>query len=89
MRSLHMESHTFGKNGFDVMSYEKQKRHLLESKQILEDISSQKVITLRVPVLRVNSDTASALIETGYKIDSSITSQRFDFFMSFGRLKKL
>jgi hypothetical protein len=36
----------------------------------------------------VNQDTARALIETGHRIDSSVASQRFDFF-SFGGLNKL
>ncbi|MCA0430154.1 MAG: polysaccharide deacetylase family protein [Bacteroidetes bacterium] len=84
----HGKSH-IRENGFDVMPFEKQKRHLLESKQLLEDISGQEVISFRAPALRVNNDTARALIEAEYKIDSSIASQRFDFFMSFGGLKKL
>ena len=76
-------------NGFDVMPFEKQKRHLIETKKLLEDISGQEVISFRAPALRVNYDTARALIESGYKIDSSIASQRFDFFLSFGGMKKL
>jgi peptidoglycan-N-acetylglucosamine deacetylase len=84
----HGKSH-IKENGFDVMPFEKQKRHLAESKKLLEDISGQEVINFRAPALRINNDTAKALAETGYKIDSSIASQRFDFFMSFGGLKKL
>jgi peptidoglycan/xylan/chitin deacetylase (PgdA/CDA1 family) len=77
------------KHGFDVMSLDKQKQHLSESKKILEDISGQKVISFRAPALRVNTNTAIALAETGYKIDSSVASQRFDMFMSFGGKEKL
>jgi len=84
----HGKSH-LPENGFDVMSFEKQKRHLDETKKLLEDISGQEVISFRAPALRVNGDTARALIETGHKIDSSVASQRFDFFLSFGGLKKL
>jgi len=76
-------------NGFDVMPFEKQKRHLEYSKKLLEDISGQEVISFRAPALRVNIDTARALIDTGYKIDSSVASQRFDFFLSFGSTNKL
>lgn len=76
-------------NGFDVMPLDKQIRHLKESKKILEDISGEEVISFRAPALRVNEDTSIALIEAGYKIDSSVASQRFDMFMSFGGLKKL
>ena len=74
---------------FDVLSFEKQKEHLIRSKKILEDISGQEVISFRAPALRVNSHTPQALIEAGYKTDSSIASQRFDLFLSFGGLKKL
>ena len=84
----HGKSH-LKENGFDVMPFEKQKRHLEESKKLLEDISGQEVFSFRAPASRVNDDTARALIEAGYKIDSSISPQRFDFFMSFGGIKKL
>lgn len=84
----HGKSH-LPENGFDVMPFEKQKRHLEESKKLLEDISGQEVISFRAPALRVNSQTARALIETGYRIDSSVASQRFDFFLSFGGTNKL
>ncbi len=76
-------------NGFDVMPLEKQIRHLKESKSILEDISGQEVISFRAPALRVSQNTVLALEESEYKIDSSVASQRFDMFMSFGGLKKL
>lgn len=84
----HGKSH-LKKNGFDVMPFEKQQQHLEESKKLLEDITGEEVISFRAPALRVNEDTAQALIAAGYKIDSSVASQRFDFFLSFGGLKKL
>jgi peptidoglycan-N-acetylglucosamine deacetylase len=84
----HGKSH-LKKNGFDIMPFERQKLHLEESKKLLEDITGEEVISFRAPALRVNENTARALIATGYKIDSSIASQRFDFFLSFGGLKKL
>ena len=77
------------KYGFDIMPFQQQKDHLAESKKILEDISGDEVISFRAPALRVNEHTVSALLETGYLIDSSVASQRFDLFMSFGGLKKL
>lgn len=76
-------------DGFDVMPFEKQKKHLEETKKLLEDICGHEVISFRAPSLRVNGNTAKALIETGYKIDSSVASQRFDFFLSFGSGTKL
>jgi peptidoglycan/xylan/chitin deacetylase (PgdA/CDA1 family) len=84
----HGKSH-IKENAFDVMPYNRQKRHLEESKKLLEDISGTEVISFRAPALRINEDTGHALIEAGYKIDSSIASQRFDFFLSFGGVKKL
>jgi peptidoglycan-N-acetylglucosamine deacetylase len=74
---------------FDVLSLNEQKDHLQKSKQILEDICGQKVVSFRAPAARVNKDTAQALLETGFNIDSSISSQRIDMFMSFGAIKKL
>ena len=76
-------------HGFDVMPLEQQITHLKESKKILEDIAGVEIISFRAPSLRVNNDTAFALKESGYKIDSSVASQRFDLFMSFGGLTKL
>lgn len=84
----HGKSH-LPKNGFDVMPFDKQKRHLEYTKKLLEDISGREVISFRAPALRVSKNTAKALIETGHSIDSSIASQRFDFFLSFGGLQKL
>ncbi len=84
----HGKSH-LPENGFDVMPFEKQKRHLAETGALLEDISGQEVVSFRAPALRVNQDTARALIETGHRIDSSVASQRFDFFLSFGSANKL
>ena len=74
---------------FDVLSFEEQVRHLTAAKKILEDITGSPVISFRAPALRVNEDTPKALLETGFLIDSSIASQRFDFFLSFGGKKKL
>jgi len=74
---------------FDVLSLEDQRFHLREAKAILEDISGCEVISFRAPAIRVNSNTPIALAETGFKIDSSIASQRLDFIFSFGTRHKL
>jgi peptidoglycan/xylan/chitin deacetylase (PgdA/CDA1 family) len=76
------------KDGHDVTDFKTQKSFLADTKHLLEDISGQEVISFRSPALRINQYTAPALIEAGYKIDSSVPSQRFDFFLSFGSLKK-
>lgn len=74
---------------FDVLPLKRQIEHLSKSKKLLQAISGEEVISFRAPALRVNSDTPTALLETGFKIDSSIASQRFDMFLSFGGRKKL
>jgi len=74
---------------FDVLSLKEQIRHLKEAKTILEDVSGQEVISFRAPAIRVNNYTPSALACTGFKIDSSIASQRLDFVFSFGTKYKL
>jgi len=71
-------------DGYDRLSLEEQKKHLHQSKSILEELSGQEVISFRSPALRTNQHTARALVETGYEIDSSIASQRFDLFLSSG-----
>lgn len=77
------------KQAFDIMSLEDQIRHLVEAKKILEDIAGEEVVSFRAPALRVNEFTPQALVETGFKIDSSVAPQRMDMFMSLGSRKKL
>lgn len=74
---------------FDSMSLEQQIEHLSKAKKILEDISGEEVISFRAPALRVNQYTPQALVETGFKIDSSVAPQRFDMFMTLGSKNKL
>lgn len=73
---------------FDLLTYNEQVQHLKESKQILESVSSQKVVSFRAPALRVNNDTPKALTETGFETDSSVAPQRLDIFMSLGSKHK-
>lgn len=74
---------------FDLLTLEQQIDQLIRSKEILEDISGKEVISFRAPAARVNKYTPLALKETGFKIDSSVASQRFDMFLSLGTIKKL
>ncbi len=73
---------------FDVMSLEEQITELRQSKDLLEQIGGQEVVSFRAPALRVNSDTPVALREAGFKYDSSVAPQRMDAFMSLGANKK-
>lgn len=74
---------------FDVMPYDEQLDHLTTAKKILEDIAGEEVVSFRAPALRVSFDTPKALIEAGYKFDSSVAPQRMDMFMSLGSKNKL
>ena len=74
---------------FDTMSYDQQLDHLKTAKAILEDIAGEEVCSFRSPALRVNKDTPSALIEAGFRFDSSVAPQRMDMFMSLGSKGKL
>lgn len=74
---------------FDLLPLKTQIEHLKTSKEILEDISGESVISFRAPAARVNNSIVLALAEAGFLVDSSISSQRLDMFMSFGSIKKL
>ena len=74
---------------FDVLSPEEQLSHLKQSKQILEDLIGDEVISFRAPAARVDKGFPVILHEAGFKVDSSVSSQRFDMMFSFGALKKL
>ncbi len=76
-------------HAFDILPFDTQVEHLMESKKILEDISGKAVRSFRAPAARVNYDLPLALELAGYCVDSSVSSQRLDMFLSFGSLKKL
>ena len=74
---------------FDVLSPEEQLSHLKQSKEILEDIIGDVVVSFRAPAARVDKGFPEILHEAGFKVDSSVSSQRLDMMFSFGALKKL
>ncbi len=74
---------------FDVLTPEQQLDHLRQSKQILEDIIGDEVISFRAPAARVDEHFPEIMKEAGFKVDSSVSSQRLDMMFSFGALKKL
>ena len=74
---------------FDVLTPDEQLSHLRQSKRILEDIIGDEVISFRAPAARVDEKFPLIMKEAGFKVDSSVASQRLDMFFSFGALKKL
>lgn len=97
VRMAHERGHEVGSHGlthevskaFDVMPPEEQLSHLRQSKQILEDIIGEEVVSFRAPAARVGKAFPKVLQEAGFKVDSSVSSQRMDMMFSFGALKKL
>ncbi len=76
--------------GFDVLSLSDQIKDLTKArKYIVDGTNGLKLEAFRAPALRINNDTVKALEKTGFRTDSSVCSQRFDAFMSFGSKKKL
>jgi len=78
----------YNKDAYDLLNLKDQIQKLDYSKKTLEDISGEEVLSFRAPALRVNQYTPRALMKTGFLIDSSVASQRFDFFFSFGSREK-
>lgn len=97
VRMAHGRGHEVGSHGlihevskaFDVLSPEEQLSHLKQSKQILEDIIGEEVVSFRAPAARVDKKFPLIMQEAGFKVDSSVSSQRLDMMFSFGALKKL
>lgn len=97
VKMAHRRGHEIGSHGlthevskaFDVMPPEEQLSHLKQSKQILEDIIGEEVVSFRAPAARVDKAFPKVLQEAGFKVDSSVSSQRMDMMFSFGTLKKL
>lgn len=97
VRMAYERGHEVGSHGlthevsqaFDVLTPEEQLSHLKQSKQILEDIIGDEVVSFRAPAARVDERFPMIMKEAGFKVDSSVASQRFDMMFSFGALKKL
>ena len=97
VKMAHERGHEVGSHGlthevskaFDVLSPEEQLSHLKQSKQILEDIIGEEVSSFRAPAARVDKAFPQVLAEAGFKVDSSVSSQRLDMMFSFGAMKKL
>ena len=97
VRMAYERGHEIGSHGlthevskaFDVLTSDEQLSHLKQSKQILEDIIGDEVVSFRAPAARVDKAFPTVLAEAGFKIDSSVSSQRLDMMFSFGALKKL
>jgi peptidoglycan/xylan/chitin deacetylase (PgdA/CDA1 family) len=66
---------------FISLSYDEQVERIAKSSGILERTIGEKVTMFRAPFAKADGDTVRALEAQGYRIDSSVTSRRFDFGM--------
>ncbi len=66
---------------FVSLKYEEQVERIAKSTEVLSKITNKGVTMFRAPYAKVSSETIRALENQGYKIDSSVTSRRFDFGM--------
>ena len=97
VRMAYERGHEIGSHGlthevskaFDVLTPDEQLSHLKQSKRILEDIIGDEVMSFRATAARVDKAFPAVLAEAGFKVDSSVSSQRLDMMFSFGALKKL
>lgn len=74
---------------YDVMDLSRQVEFMKKSKDIIETVSGSGIVSFRAPALRINKFTVEALEKTGFKYDSSVSSQRFDGPFTTGAIKKL
>jgi len=78
----------YSNEGFDTMTLERQVEYLDRAKRLIEPIAG-RITVFRSPELRIGADTVKALEETGFEVDSSVASQRFDGPLSYGTVTKL
>jgi peptidoglycan/xylan/chitin deacetylase (PgdA/CDA1 family) len=91
VKEINKRGHEIGCHGYshgmDVeenfisMKYEEQVERISKSTKILGEGIKRDVVMFRAPYAKASSTTIRALESLGYKIDSSVTSRRFDFGM--------
>lgn len=79
-RRHEVSSHGYRHETFDKMTIHKKDR-IKQSKKVLETTTNQKVIGFRAPRFLVSRELYEALVEIGFKYDSSITCFRPQHFM--------
>lgn len=66
---------------FSHLNFEEQRERIEKSTSILKEIVHDDITLFRGPYGKANGDTLRALEDLSYRIDSSVTSRRFDFGM--------
>ena len=80
VKMAHKRGHEVGSHGlthevdkaFDVLTPEEQLLQLGQSKEILENIIGEEVVSFRAPAARVDKGFSRVLQEAGFKVDSSV-----------------
>ena len=75
--------------GFDTKTLDEQVSELEVCKKIFKKNYNFTPTTFKSPELRINHNTPEALSRTGFNIDCSVASQRFDGPFSFGSKTKM
>lgn len=67
---------------YSTMSEEQVRASLPRATEMLEEITGEKVVSFRGPRVKTSSIAQGVLEELGYRVDSSVCSQRIDFISS-------
>ncbi|RME51877.1 MAG: DUF2334 domain-containing protein, partial [Caldilineae bacterium] len=84
------EGHEIGCHGlthsleedFNRMPLERQRQHIQQATEELRGRIGQPLLSFRSPRVKTSAHTLQLLYECGYRVDSSVCSQRFDFISS-------
>jgi len=91
-RGHEIASHGFdhdSSRGFDTKTLDEQIDELEKCKKIFKKLGNIVPKTFKSPELRIGMETPKALEKTGFEIDCSVASQRFDGPFSFGSKTKI
>jgi len=90
IRLLSTAGHEIGCHGlnhdetdeYSMLSQMEITSRLQKATSILSDLISEKIVSFRGPRVKTSIAAQTVLIELGYKVDSSVCSQRLDFLSS-------
>lgn len=96
IKFIHNNGHEIGCHSYshdpnemlDILQKTTQESLIKKAKKILTDIVTP-IYSFKAPELRIGFETPKILIDLGFKYDSSVSSQRFDFFLSHGIKNKI
>ncbi|MCS6896558.1 MAG: polysaccharide deacetylase family protein [Nitrospira sp.] len=95
VRDCHKQGHELGTHGwahggveededFRLADYGRQREWIRLATDAVESAAGIRPVIFRAPNLRIGETTLQALVDEGYRVDSSVPARRFD--MGFGRV---